>query len=182
MSTEQGPPAPPIYSPDGQWWWDGEQWQPVQVPEPVPQAPVQPWHRRHRGLLILGGILGVVFVVGLFAAIGRQSQLARCQVAPAALVTYIGSGSDFEGFALSHVRVVKSNDFHNVYFVSGQITIPGQPSSVGTWASTRLDGSQPVWAVDLSARTSTHWGPGPDSAEMSVNDDGAQLSRECAAG
>ncbi len=28
--------APPQYSPDGRWWWDGQQWTPVQ------QAPAQP--------------------------------------------------------------------------------------------------------------------------------------------
>ena len=27
--SQQNPTAPPQYSPDGQWWWDGTQWVPV---------------------------------------------------------------------------------------------------------------------------------------------------------
>ena len=30
------PPPPPIYSPDGKFWWDGARWVPVQTPVPDP--------------------------------------------------------------------------------------------------------------------------------------------------
>lgn len=30
--SQQNPTAPPQYSPDGQWWWNGNQWVPVQQP------------------------------------------------------------------------------------------------------------------------------------------------------
>ena len=26
------PPAPPQYSPDGKWWWDGQRWVPTAPP------------------------------------------------------------------------------------------------------------------------------------------------------
>ena len=53
----------PIYSEDGQWWWDGQQWRPV---EP---APAQPPPRRKSaapnviGVLLVGAIAGGI---GLF--------------------------------------------------------------------------------------------------------------------
>jgi hypothetical protein len=35
------PPPPPQTSPDGRWWWDGAQWNPVPVVgAPAPQRPV----------------------------------------------------------------------------------------------------------------------------------------------
>ncbi len=42
MSQENPPttPAPPQYSQDGRWWWDGRQWISVQ-----PQQPMQPPER-----------------------------------------------------------------------------------------------------------------------------------------
>ena len=32
---EMGSAAPPQFSPDGRWWWDGSQW----IPAPMPQMP-----------------------------------------------------------------------------------------------------------------------------------------------
>lgn len=29
MTEQAQPPAPPQYSPDGQWWWDGHHWWPA---------------------------------------------------------------------------------------------------------------------------------------------------------
>ena len=36
-----GPPTPPI-SPDGNYWWDGQSWQPMPVPASAPVAPPTP--------------------------------------------------------------------------------------------------------------------------------------------
>lgn len=170
------PPAP-IVSPDGEWLWDGQQWQRrLPAPSPTSLQPAVPWKRAFIGA---GIALGLVAVLAGAFAYGRHQELARCETVPPEMVAFIVSGADFGGYALSNVHAVRSNDFTRVYFISGQITIPGQPSSIGTWASTRLDGSQPVWAIDLSARTSTHWGTGPSGAGVSLNDEGAQLSRDC---
>lgn len=36
-------PAPaPTISPDGQWWWDGSQWQPIRIPPPPPALGAPP--------------------------------------------------------------------------------------------------------------------------------------------
>lgn len=39
-SSRHRPQAVPatMYSPDGRWWWDGRQWQPVRPPPPTPPA------------------------------------------------------------------------------------------------------------------------------------------------
>jgi hypothetical protein len=34
----QPPPAPPQMSPDGQWWWNGQQWIPVTAPGNQPPS------------------------------------------------------------------------------------------------------------------------------------------------
>ena len=34
-----GRPANALVSPDGKWWWDGRQWQPMPVSPPSPSAP-----------------------------------------------------------------------------------------------------------------------------------------------
>ena len=66
--------APPQYSPDGRWWWDGATWEPVaQAPSPAPP--------RRRGRLLLGlGIVAATLVgLTLTATVvswltGRQSR------------------------------------------------------------------------------------------------------------
>lgn len=64
MSQQNPPTAPPQYSPDGRWWWDGSQW----VPVPRPGA------RRSRVIaLLFVGLAAVVavVVVGLFLLANR---------------------------------------------------------------------------------------------------------------
>jgi hypothetical protein len=36
--TPTSPPAPAQMSPDGRWWWDGQQWTPVVAPPPPIQG------------------------------------------------------------------------------------------------------------------------------------------------
>lgn len=35
MHEQRRAAAPPQYSPDGRWWWDGQSWVPVRPPTPV---------------------------------------------------------------------------------------------------------------------------------------------------
>jgi S1-C subfamily serine protease len=62
MDQQGRPPAPPQYSPDGRWWWDGQHWVPV-----APVAP--PRGRRGRGPLwiALAALLVVAIVLTVLA-------------------------------------------------------------------------------------------------------------------
>lgn len=61
--------APPPRSPDGQWWWDGQQWVPVQhqPPQPgPPNGPVPP-RRSAAPLIIVVAVVAAVVIIGLIA-------------------------------------------------------------------------------------------------------------------
>ena len=57
--------APPQYSPDGRWWWDGHQWTPVQqaTAQPLSQMPVEPSQRIRPGRWLYL-VAAVVFAAG----------------------------------------------------------------------------------------------------------------------
>lgn len=59
MSTPSG--APPQYSGDGRWWWDGQQWVPVmpQVQQPMPAQ------SGTDGKAVTSLVLGIVWLGGL---------------------------------------------------------------------------------------------------------------------
>ena len=40
------PPAPPQYSPDGRYWWDGQKWIPVSAPPPAQAMETEVVHYR----------------------------------------------------------------------------------------------------------------------------------------
>lgn len=63
---------PPQFSPDGRYWWDGEQWLPVdQLPKPLTEVPPEheygPPQRRRSPLLpiLAAGVIVVVVIVAL---------------------------------------------------------------------------------------------------------------------
>ncbi len=67
-----GQPAPsgPIYSEDGHWWWDGQQWRPVaQEPGPVPIPTPAPGRNPRSSKIIAAGIAGAVMlaIIGVIA-------------------------------------------------------------------------------------------------------------------
>lgn len=70
MSQEQRlplPSAPPQYSFDGRWWWDGAQWIPVQVSGAA--------RKRNTGLVIAvvaAGVLACVLLLGVASAMFGQ--------------------------------------------------------------------------------------------------------------
>ncbi len=138
-------------------------------------------------VLVLGGMAVTTAIVAAvaFAVTTMHGTLPappRCQVIDPATVEAIASGSKLPGYRFDHARAVKSNDFERIYFISAEVTGPGRPNAVGTWASNRVEpGEGLIWAVDDVARSSTTW-PKPSGAQtMSMADDGAELSRECVA-
>jgi hypothetical protein len=42
MRTIPAPAPEPTISPDGRWWWDGSQWQPIRIPPAPPPALSEP--------------------------------------------------------------------------------------------------------------------------------------------
>lgn len=61
--------APPPRSPDGQWWWDGRQWVPVQQQPPHPGPPTGPVRPRRSAapLIIVVAVVAAVVIIGLVA-------------------------------------------------------------------------------------------------------------------
>jgi hypothetical protein len=166
--------APPQYSPDGRWWWDGEQW--LSVSPPVPARA-----RQRPARILLLGVAALVLLAaasGTVVVVGHQFDLARCLPVSSAMTAAIESGSSIPDIQLSHMRAVQSHDFQRVYFISARVTAPGLPAAVGTWTSNRLDPDEGlIFSVDDLARASTTW----PADRPSMNDDGAQLSRDCVA-
>lgn len=101
-------------------------------------------------------------------------------------------GGLHDGITLSHVWVVKSDDFANVWFVAGQLesdVIEFEDSDVGVWAvgSITEDGEYTgvglIYAVGGYAVEFSNWGDGGRTeAQLSINDDGAEEAMECAEG
>jgi hypothetical protein len=88
-----GDQAPPQFSADGNYWWDGEQWLPVdQLPRPLhgssgsefPSLPDHPGARRPPAMALVAGGLVVVLIVVVVAALGltRRLSIARPTSSP----------------------------------------------------------------------------------------------------
>lgn len=64
----QMPSAPPQYSPDGKFWWDGAQWQPIQSSAMHPHREA-PWLLfGGAGAAIVGGFLPWATLLGISAS------------------------------------------------------------------------------------------------------------------
>jgi hypothetical protein len=84
--------APPQLSPDGLWWWNGQQWQPVPPTRSPTPTPTPTPRRRKRWPFVAGGVAALVVLMSICTvAIGSSSkpapaaiQTARATVPPAA--------------------------------------------------------------------------------------------------
>ena len=161
--THPSSPALPPRSPDGRWWWDGAQWQPVpDAPAPWPaQQPSylqQPSHRSSTGrtVAIVVGVAVVVIalLIGGLAALGgssvRQQQSTtnaievRAALTSAAIVehTYaINNGTfiaDQQTLLSNGFAPVPGIDVHVVSATADTFCIAGGPT-----------GEQPIlWATE----------------------------------
>jgi hypothetical protein len=109
---------------------------------------------------------------------------SRCRPASAALVGTVSEGllQQDPPLTLSNMHVVKSDDFESVYFVSGMLRGQGLDGEVATFATNADDGSGLTFAVDGIAQEFSDWGHGDTTdANMTMADDGARESADCAA-
>lgn len=108
----------------------------------------------------------------------------RCEAATSAIMTPLGNALENERDRLGNGQVVKSRDHEDIYFVSAELDGPGFQGSgdVGTWATTSPGGAEAIYSVDPLAKRHTSWRDGTAIAGLSLEDDGAQESRECVAG
>jgi hypothetical protein len=112
----------------------------------------------------------------------------RCDAAPKPLVDAIATGLTVQGGGtLRQAQAVKSEDFERVYFVSAEIDGAGMEGlgDIGTWAKSgplRVGGGL-ILSVDPAAIEFSDWGDGGKTdAQLSMEDDGAEASRECVEG
>ena len=105
----------------------------------------------------------------------------ECLTPSSRLLRDIASGLTVAGGgSLGASGAVKSGAHANAFFVTARINGPGMDGDVGVWATTRLDGSGMIFAVDAIARAfSVFPDGGRTQAAFSMSDPGAQQSRGC---
>jgi hypothetical protein len=106
---------------------------------------------------------------------------SRCEEATSALMTPLGNALKSERDHLENGQFVKSRDHEDIYFISAELEGPGlfDPGDVATWATTSPGGAEAIYSVDELAKDHTTWRDGTAIAGLSLEDDGAQESREC---
>jgi hypothetical protein len=70
------------YSPDGRWWWNGQQWVPAGRPAPAPAVPTSSWAPERPGgeRLPLGAVIGMPGAVAGGTLIARRVEQAEAGV------------------------------------------------------------------------------------------------------
>jgi hypothetical protein len=142
------------------------------------------------GRLSMSFRLGLLLVIGVLAGCGGDDDESsapansRCEPATSALMTPLGNSLKSERDSLENGQVVKSRDHDDIYFVSAELEGPGlfDPGDVATWATTSPGGAEAIFSVDELARDYTNWRDGTAIAGLSLDDDGANESRDCVAG
>jgi hypothetical protein len=134
--------------------------------------------------------LGLVLVIGVLAGCGGDDDEStapansRCEPATSALMTPLGNALTSERDSLENGQVVKSRDHSDIYFVSAELEGPClfDPGDVATWATTSPGGAEAIFSVDELAKDYSTWRDGTEIASLSLEDDGAEESRDCVAG
>ena len=106
-----------------------------------------------------------------------------CLDVPAPLMRRLQSHVVLTGGRLSHVQAVTTKAFPGIYFISARVDGGGAKNLVATWATQRLGGNAPVYAVDGNAAlVSLYGGVRAKIPELHATVPGAYKSRVCAAG
>ena len=104
----------------------------------------------------------------------------RCLPADSNLMTPLGNGMKDDQVRLKNGRVVKSDDHAKIFFVSAEVYGPGvSDETIGTWATTSLGGAEAIWTVDDVSKQYSDLRDGTAVANLSLDDDGVEESREC---
>ena len=108
----------------------------------------------------------------------------RCEPATSAIMTPLGNALRSDRDRLENGQIVKSRDHNDIWFVSAELQGPGltEPGDIGTWATTSPGGAEAIYSVDDIAKDHTTWRDGTAIAGLSIEDDGAEESRECVSG
>jgi hypothetical protein len=110
----------------------------------------------------------------------RASVPEWCIAANASLTAPLGGGMKEETFRLKNAQAVQSEDRDGIYFVSAEMYGEGvEAGTVGTWATTSLGGAEAIWTVDEVSKQYSDFRDGTQVADLSMNDHGAQESRDC---
>jgi hypothetical protein len=113
-------------------------------------------------------------------AAGPASVPEWCIPADVYLTAPLGGGMKETTFRLKNAQAVKSKDHDHVYFVSAEVYGEGvEAGTVGTWATTSLGGAEAIWTVDGASKQYSKWRDGTQVADLSMDDHGAQESRDC---
>ena len=118
------------------------------------------------------------------AATTQSSVDERCESASSDVTTPLANGIEAEDARLTRVYMVKSADHDSVYFVSTEVDGPGyeEAGDVATFASESRFGGGAIYAVDDLANELSTLRDGRAVAGLSLDDDGVEVSRGCAAG
>ena len=105
---------------------------------------------------------------------------SACEPATSDVMTPIGNKLMPEGVRASDGRYVRSDDHEQMYFVSAELDGPGLEGAgdVATWATPSVGGAEAIYAVDELAKEHSDWRPA-DEVDVTIDDDGAQESRDC---
>ena len=95
MDEQRRAAAPPQYSPDGRWWWDGQSWVPVRPPTPV----ASPRRRRSTSPIWIAVAALLVAALGLTVVAGSTNWL------PTGLRTVILGGGGHRAPSVTHIAV-----------------------------------------------------------------------------
>ena len=115
------------------------------------------------------------------AGSSSDAESLRCEAATSAIMTPLVNSLENERDRLSNGQVVKSRDHEDIYFVSAELDGPGfqGPGDIATWATTSPGGAEAIYSVGPLAKRHTSWRDGTAIAGLSLEDEGAQESREC---
>jgi Domain of unknown function (DUF4328) len=97
--------AAPQYSPDGRWYWDGQQWRPVAAPGPLWARPYGPPESRAAAAVALVAL--AIAGAALFT-VGEGLDLLAALVAPDSIVEAVGAGFQIVAFLASLAGLVGS--------------------------------------------------------------------------
>jgi hypothetical protein len=107
---------------------------------------------------------------------------SRCEDASDYIVKKLEGGFNAEGITLRNAKVVKSNDFESVYFISADLQGSGLEGedNIATFTTNKMDYSGLILSINHVAEEFAVWPLGSKTdANIAMSDDGAKESQDC---